>query len=123
VNSLESPGVSPQPAWLELPEKAEYWACRGIVEKSKWWQRRRTRKSLGWIVLSYSKEDAEAFAATPNSLWTWDGNPAHPIFLKDAMREARTTARPGVKVQSYQDGDWRTVKKYPAGQPLPEVER
>ena len=30
---------------------------------------------------------------------------------------------PGVRIFSFQDGAWRTVKEYPAGQPLPEVER
>lgn len=115
---IEEIGTSPKPAWMDLPEKTVYWVCNGWVKRRRFWQ-----KKLGiYLYLQYTAEDAEASAVCPNETWTWDKLPAERCSLSEAIREARIRGLKGVRVESFQDGEWRTVKEYPAGEPLREIE-
>lgn len=114
----EAPGTTAQPAWLELPEKSEYWACSGndagAVDG--------TPSKAVWRILSYSKEDAEAYVCIPRSDWRWDRKPAKRFSLQETMDEVRRNGDLGVRIRSFQDGEWRVVKQYHACEPLREIE-
>lgn len=126
----EAAGTSPAPAWLDLPEKSEYWTCTGTYHgppaetKRSFWKRRAPKPEIEktHLILFYTKEDAEAFASLPNEIWTWNGEPAVTRTLSDAMFVARKRGNSAVAVASYQNGAWVTVKEYPAGVPLREGE-
>lgn len=126
---IEEPGVRAMPECWNLPEKSSYWSCVGDCvppPPKHWWDRKHPKeKEAIWSTLSYTKEDAEANAFRLNGKfeWVWDGMPAREFNLSDAMRAARLRGRKGVMVESYIDGEWRVVKKYLAGVPLPMEER
>ena len=112
-----------KPAWLELPDKREYWTCEGIVLKRPIWKRfmptyLKQLKDM-YVTMFYSKEDAECSASEQRDYWKWDGQSAQKYKLSASMREARQHGRKGVQVQSFQNGQWVTVKEYPANEPLP----
>lgn len=129
MSQLEAPGTTPRPDWLDLPDKDVYWVCTGYVrtlEKRPFWKRK-PKATCGWTDLLYTAEDAEALAyemtQNPDRPMDWDGKPARQIDLASAMREVRRLGRKGVRIVSYRDGAWRTVKTYPAGVPLRGEER
>lgn len=125
---IDHPELQEKPAWLDLPEKSEYWACTGTdlnhTKTSRtWFGKKISKKALYWRYLFYTQEDAEAHACVPNNDWRWDGLPAEKRSLAQAMHKARRRGDLGVRVLSYQDGGWRVVKEYPADVPLPLEER
>lgn len=119
-----------KPEWVELPEKASYWACFGLDTDGPKPKRRslfkrkletKERKPFGWSVLFYTKEDAEAYAASEKPFgWEWNGREAQEVSLSAAMLRARQKHRLGVDVDAYKDGKWVIVKRYLANVPLPE---
>ena len=110
------------PRWLDLPEKQSYWVCSGWdLPRKRWWRRRKCEPC--WRSLFYSREDAEAHAATARDDWEWDRLPAKEYLVSECVADARRGGDFGITIESYQDGAWRTVKEYPAGVPLPEEDQ
>jgi hypothetical protein len=130
MNETDEPKVTDQPSWLDLPDKESYWTCFGnerTPPKISFWARIKKKfknephkEPNLWRVLYYSKEDAEASASQPNEYWVWNKRPAKPELLSEAMFEARTKGDKGVAVLSFQEGEWKIVKRYPVDIPLPE---
>jgi len=122
MNEKTELDLSAKPAWLELPDKREYWCCYGESRPTKRSWFGRPDYSGRWVQASYSKEDAEAFASgdSMKDEWRWDGEDAKSISLSWMMSWARKNGRAGVAVKSFVDGNWVTVKKYHANEPLPE---
>lgn len=104
-----------KPYWLELPEeekeKHTYWACLGKHATKYTGQNK-------WITIFHDKEMAECFASIPKENWVWNGNPAIELTLQQAMFNARKFEARGVKIKGYQNGEWVTLKMYPAEVPL-----
>lgn len=100
------------------PDKREYWACRGTALPTE--EAKEILGAVPFIRVYYSKEDAEADASIPCKIWAWNGKPASTITLSEAMFKARTAGLAGVKIISYSNGEWITVREYPANVPLPE---
>ena len=118
-----SPGIIEQ---IEaMPHKESYWTLGGTIKQPKrgLWSRSTPRNPVSalWTSLYYSKEDAEANYDDGDTCWVWDGRPAFQIKLSDAMFNARKDGRLGVRVESWIDGKWVVVKRYPANEPLPEA--
>jgi hypothetical protein len=125
MNQIEQAGISPAPAFMEsaFPAKREYWGCTGTeipVKKQRTWFRKPKPADELWVLLNYSKEDAEAVAILPLSNWKWDGLPARKFSLASAMRQARKSGCAGVQVTSFVNGQWQTVNTFLACEPLPE---
>lgn len=123
---LESPGVSAAPSWFDepVPEKRLLWTCWGNYPKPKWHQRLKNKPpARRWKTLFTSKQEAEAHASIPHeSGWVWDGKEARYTSLDDTMMNARRLGLLGVKVKSYQNGQWIEIARYPADVPLSERE-
>ena len=100
------------------PDKREYWTCHGTALPTE--DAKEIIGGVPFIRVFYSKEDAETCAILPRETWTWNGKPASTITLSEAMFKARRRGRAGVRVMSYSNGEWITVREYPANVPLPE---
>jgi hypothetical protein len=113
-----------QPLWLKLPAEEKiwhtYWTCMGQSVKQSWLSRclKRVQSKTPCIVVFHSKEEAEANSASPGTLWKWNGKPAVPITLSDAMQQARKLGLHGVAIKGFQNGEWRILKIYRANEPL-----
>lgn len=117
------------PAWLDLPDeqiepkRVELWTCFGTdipQLKRKWWQRSRPVDADlldTWLCLYPTKEEAEADSSRPSDIWDWDGNPARPFSLEDSLRKCRERRKAGVCIQAYRNGEWVTVREFPASVP------
>jgi hypothetical protein len=110
--------IDAAPEWLEaaFPQKREYWTTKGTFPNG-----RNVAECDCWILVYYSKEDAEAASVDPGSSgWAWDGEPAHSFQLSDKMFEARKEGNKGIRVLAYVNGKWETVNEFPTRAPLPE---
>lgn len=117
MSEVTEPKLTEKPSWLELPEEEKqshtYWGCHGhsisrCEEKSK----------KLWVTLFHSKEEAECYASLPKDSWEWNKKPATSVLLQDAMFQARVNNSAGVAIFGYKNGEWGTLKKYPANVPL-----
>lgn len=123
---IESQGTSAQPAWLELPEaelqRHTYYSCFGQDKKLPFWRRLRgsTRQAPTALVMFYTAEEAETYAAQPNPFWEWNKAPAHKTTLKATMFNARRQRVSYVALKAYVNGSWQTVKRWPTDVPLLE---
>jgi len=114
----------------EAPEcwehKSEYWSCTGasrLKDTRTLWQKligAKIQRPPTWTCLYYSKEDAEAYAASIDGPWQWDKHPAITVTLSYAMSESRRKGDLGVIVLTFSGGKWVTVRTYKASEPLPE---
>ena len=126
IDEIKEPRISDTPECWNLPDKAKYWTCQGKRldhPKKRWpWSKEPEwiPRDERYIYMYYSKEDAEAHATFPIFVWKWNGLPAVETSLAVTMFEARVDGLGGVIVISFINGRWTTVKKYEAGEPLPE---
>lgn len=100
------------------PDKRDLWTCHGTALHTE--EAKEILGAVPFIRVYYSKEDAEADASIPCKTWAWNGKPASTITLSEAMFEVRQRGLAGVKITSYSNGEWITVREYPANVPLPE---
>lgn len=118
-----APPLIAKETWTGLSEEAKikhtYWACTvALPRKFLGLTIKRCEVKGTWVAVHHSKENAEAHACTLGPM-DWDGQPAEPITLPDAMRQARRRKRLGIAIMGYLNG-WTVIKRYHAGVPLPE---
>ena len=121
---IEELGISPKPSWLDIPEERTYWEVNGDIT-FPWWKLW-GRNEPGFVCIYETKEEAEADAVAMRQeqlgKFIWDGEPARPVTLSKAMREAREDGQAGVDVVGFRNGCWVTLARYRADEPLPGEE-
>jgi hypothetical protein len=112
----------PQPDWFEQTEeewqKRTYWTCYGRDQKARTWLFRVLPESKFTLQIFYTKDEVECDSARIRRGWIWNGEPAEPILLRDAMYQARRYGNKAVACKAYRDGQWVKVKTWPCSVPL-----
>lgn len=117
AQTIEKPDWFPEEA-SEVEERPDIvWSCYGEFDPDLF--RAATGKTESWDTVFPTAEEAEAHSATePGPGWRWDRQPASNELLLDALKAARFQGRLGVRIKAFRNGQWITLREYPAGEPL-----
>lgn len=110
--------ITEKPLWFPREEEimSEYWACH-VVRKKSWigrWKRKHAQRE-DFRAIFLAAEEAEAYISDNAD---WDGKPARPITLGDAMRSVRHYRSDGLELLHFSNGVWTVLKRWLAKEPV-----